>query len=135
MQIGISRALSALIPINHELKEMRDYPRIGHNPGHDNCVEEIIKVRRAMKRKYKYDFICLSSFETELITHGRLARGSQREKSVKRLSRTNKVSRRHAKVRARFNLIIMNLKANTRTFNRMANESMGEAFQRIETVS
>ncbi|KAG5675103.1 hypothetical protein PVAND_005032 [Polypedilum vanderplanki] len=39
--IGISRALSALIPLEVNLKELLEVPKIGRNPGHDNCVEQI----------------------------------------------------------------------------------------------
>jgi ammonium transporter, Amt family len=40
-QIGISRALSALAPLKVDLKEMMNIPKIGRNPGHDDCIEKI----------------------------------------------------------------------------------------------
>ncbi|KAL7044742.1 hypothetical protein ACKWTF_002036 [Chironomus riparius] len=39
--IGLSRALSALIPIDVELREMMNVPKIGHNPGHEKCLATI----------------------------------------------------------------------------------------------
>lgn len=50
-QIGISRALSALAPIHAELNELFDVPKIGINPGHEACVDEI----RAAHREFKYN--------------------------------------------------------------------------------
>ncbi|XP_035900791.1 putative ammonium transporter 2 [Anopheles stephensi] len=40
-QIGISRALSALAPIQLDLDDVIDAPPIGRNPGHERCVDEI----------------------------------------------------------------------------------------------
>ncbi|XP_035796478.1 putative ammonium transporter 2 [Anopheles albimanus] len=40
-QIGISRALSALAPIQLDLGDVIDAPPIGRNPGHERCVDEI----------------------------------------------------------------------------------------------
>jgi hypothetical protein len=33
--------LSALAPIKVDLKEMFDAPKIGRNPGHDDCINKI----------------------------------------------------------------------------------------------
>lgn len=122
-QIGISRALSALAPIKLDLKEMMSVPKIGRNPGHDNCIEEIRKVRRAMKRKYKFDFVCFLRLKTEITMTGPLTIKApqksplERVKCVKRLSRSGVVSYRNAKVHAQFRTIIMHLKRNDRQFN------------------
>lgn len=40
-QIGISRALSALSPLHAEIKEAKDVPKVGVNPGHEKYLEEI----------------------------------------------------------------------------------------------
>lgn len=39
--IGISRALSALAPLHHDLKHVKNIPKIGINPGHENALDEI----------------------------------------------------------------------------------------------
>ncbi|CRL04219.1 CLUMA_CG017324, isoform A [Clunio marinus] len=74
--IGISRALSALAPIKVDLKEMMNVPKIGRNPGHDSCIQEIrdahyqnnndwssydknsskASIRRNQKRKTSFSF-------------------------------------------------------------------------------
>uniref|UniRef100_A0A1B0GNF3 Ammonium transporter AmtB-like domain-containing protein n=1 Tax=Phlebotomus papatasi TaxID=29031 RepID=A0A1B0GNF3_PHLPP len=38
-QIGISRALSALAPLKTDLKEVKELPRIGMNPGHESYID------------------------------------------------------------------------------------------------
>lgn len=40
-QVGISRAVSALAPINHEVKGVNDMRGIGINPGHDNTLQQL----------------------------------------------------------------------------------------------
>lgn len=50
-QIGISRALAALAPIHPELNELFDVPKIGINPGHEACIDEI----RAAHKEFIYN--------------------------------------------------------------------------------
>uniref|UniRef100_A0A6B2E7W1 Ammonium transporter n=1 Tax=Phlebotomus kandelakii TaxID=1109342 RepID=A0A6B2E7W1_9DIPT len=38
-QIGISRALSALAPLKTDLVEVKEVPKIGMNPGHENYID------------------------------------------------------------------------------------------------
>jgi hypothetical protein len=33
------------VPIDSDLKEIKKVPKIGRNPGHDNCIEDIRKVK------------------------------------------------------------------------------------------
>lgn len=44
VQIGVSRALSALIPGNMHLEEFIDVPQVGQNPGHQSIIEEMRQV-------------------------------------------------------------------------------------------
>lgn len=39
--IGISRALSALVPGNSELEEFMDTPQVGQNPGHLSIINDM----------------------------------------------------------------------------------------------
>lgn len=39
--IGISRALSALLPGNTELEEFTDVPQVGQNPGHLSIINDM----------------------------------------------------------------------------------------------
>lgn len=129
------------MPVKVELKEFMNVPKIGRNPGHDHCVEEIKNVRRAMKRKYKYDFVCFLRLKTSISMTGPLSRKRlpvksptlARAKSAKRLSRFKAASYRNAKVHAHFNLIVMHLKRNARRFNLDSEEAV-KSFQQIGTV-
>lgn len=143
MQIGISRALSALAPVKVELREFMHVPKIGRNPGHDNCIEEIRKVRRAMKRKYKFDFVCFLRLKTRITMTGPFSKRVpqrnplERAKSVKRLSQStpsNRVSYQNARVLAQYHTTIMRLTRNDRQFGMDSKEAV-QAFQPIETVS
>lgn len=44
-QIGVSRALSALIPGNIDLEELIEVPQVGQNPGHQSIIEEMRNVK------------------------------------------------------------------------------------------
>lgn len=124
-----------------ELREFMKVPKIGRNPGHDNCVEEIKNVRRAMKRKYKYDFVCFLRLKTSISMTGPLSLSRlpakslthERAKSAKRLSRFKAASYRNAKVHAHFNVIVMHLKKNARQFNLDSGEAV-KSFQQIATA-
>lgn len=39
--IGISRALSALLPGNDDLEEFTHVPQVGHNPGHQGIINDM----------------------------------------------------------------------------------------------
>lgn len=118
LQIGISRALSALAPVKLDLKEMMNVPKIGRNPGHDHCIEEIRNVRRKMKRKYKFDFVCFLRLESNITTNGirmRKVHPDDHHARAKkgRLPFQFKVATcRNAKLRAHFRTIIMDLRKN-----------------------
>lgn len=51
-QIGISRALSALIPGNIDLEELIDVPQVGQNPGHQSIIEEMRNVSYYFNKHY-----------------------------------------------------------------------------------
>lgn len=40
-QVGISRAISALAPINHEIKKVDNMQGIGINPGHEDTLNQL----------------------------------------------------------------------------------------------
>lgn len=140
IQIGISRAISALAPIQLDLKEMLNVPKIGRNPGHDNCIEEIYNVRRAIKRKYKFDFVCFLRLETIISMTGPLSMLERRKtprvkrvKSVKRLSPFGAASYQNARIHAQFHTIIMRLKRRNRRLN-LKHEEVMKSFQQNATA-
>lgn len=49
-QIGISRAISALAPLHHDIAEARDIPIVGVNPGHTKYMEEIAAAARKLEQ-------------------------------------------------------------------------------------
>lgn len=51
LQIGISRALSALAPLKIDLDDAINAPPIGRNPGHEQCIDE---VRAASQKLYEW---------------------------------------------------------------------------------
>lgn len=117
---------------------MMNVPKIGRNPGHDNCIEEIYNVRRAIKRKYKFDFVCFLRLETIISMTGPLSTTkvhpkSARARSVKRLSPFGAASYRNAKVHAQFHTIIMPLKRKARRFDLDLKE-LEKSFQKIATA-
>ncbi|CAO1387079.1 unnamed protein product [Diamesa serratosioi] len=84
-QIGISRALSALAPVKVDLKEMMGVPKIGRNPGHDNCIEEI----RAVNNIYN-DWTALDKTPKKSIRNRTAKSQSQKRKtsfSIRKSSR------------------------------------------------
>lgn len=88
-------------------------PKIGRNPGHDNCIEEIRAVRKTLKRKYKYDFMSFLRLTTFTTTGIHMIKHQKNQSAIERQRvrvKTEKHRSRSVKVHAHFKTTIMHLK-------------------------
>jgi hypothetical protein len=144
---------------------MMGIPKIGRNPGHDNCIgksieissfpaqfmsffnlimqtrsAEIRRVRRALKRKYKYDYVCFLRLTTNISTTGSQTikvpqrNPLSRAKSVKRLFPSKVVSYRNASLRCDYRTIIMHLRKSAETYAPDLVEEAVKVFRPIGTA-
>lgn len=96
-----------------DLKEMMGVPKIGRNPGHDNCIEEIRAVRKTLKRKYKYDFMSFLRLTTSTTTGFHLIKHLKSPSAIVRQrvrARNVKHRSRSVRLHAHFTTTIMHLK-------------------------
>ena len=88
-------------------------PKIGRNPGHDNCIEEIRAVRKTLKRKYKYDFMSFLRLTTSTTTGIHLIKHRKSPSAIVRqrvTARNVKHRSRSVRIHAHFKTTIMHLK-------------------------